>query len=147
MWLNGAERTTIPAPEWRQRVAMVPATAGWWAPDVRGHMGDSGAEMQRLLSAVGLPDALDWEVSRLSSGERQRLALVRALARGPDMLLLDEPTAALDPESVVRVEAVLRDCLANGLPVVLVSHDPDQIARLCDGWHRLERGKIVETSA
>jgi ABC-type lipoprotein export system ATPase subunit len=75
-------------------------------------------------------DAVEGDVARLSTGERQRLALVRALVLDPPVLLLDEPTGPLDPESVRRVEAVLAERLAAGVAIILVSHDPAQGVRL-----------------
>ena len=70
-----------------------------------------------------------WSVSRLSSGEKQRLAVLRALAHGPQALLLDEPTANLDADSTARVERFLTQAIrAHGWPVLWVAHDLAQIA-------------------
>jgi ABC-type phosphate transport system ATPase subunit len=86
---------------------------------------------QRLGARLGLTDGLlDGQVLRLSSGERQRLALIRALALDPCVLLLDEPTGALDAESTALVEAELRARLAQGTSILLVTHSPEQAARL-----------------
>jgi ABC-type multidrug transport system ATPase subunit len=84
-----------------------------------------------LLPAVCLaPALLDAPVARLSSGERQRLALLRAVLQRPRFLLLDEPTAALDPHSRDQVEALLQRLKGEGMGLLLVSHDPAQAARL-----------------
>ncbi len=84
-----------------------------------------------VLSDFGLdPACLDWTVARLSTGEKQRLALVRALLAEPDVLLLDEPTSALDGEATAAVETVLKNKLAARATVVIVTHDGDQAMRL-----------------
>lgn len=128
--LAGTDRATLPAPEWRRRVAYVAADSGWWAPTVADHMTGPAERLAALLTAVGLPEAGGWPVARLSSGERQRLALVRALTRRPEVLLLDEPTANLDAAATESVEALVRQALAEGCGVLLASHDRDQVRRL-----------------
>ncbi len=131
-WLDGQPRAAMRAPEWRARVIYCAAESGWWDPGVGAHfpLGHRVAAAA-LAGRLGLTaDLLTTEVARLSSGERQRLALIRALVRRPAALLLDEPTGALDPASVARVEAVLTERLAAGLVLVLATHDPGQPARL-----------------
>ncbi|MGC1301551.1 MAG: ABC transporter ATP-binding protein, partial [Caulobacteraceae bacterium] len=83
------------------------------------------------------------EVARLSTGERQRLALVRALVLDPPLLLLDEPTGALDQDSTHKVEVVLRDLLGTGGMVVLVTHDPALGERLATARYRMIDRKLV----
>ena len=96
-----------------------------------------------LADRFGLkPELLDGLVARLSTGEKQRLALIRALVRNSPCLLLDEPTGALDAESVVRVEVELRARLDKGLILILVTHDPAQAQRLGDVHQRLEGGRL-----
>src|SRR5439155_827617 len=77
--------------------------------------------IDQTMAALGLaPTLLDTEIERLSTGERQRMALVRSLARQPRVLLLDEPTAALDPESVARTETLLKELLADGVGILFM---------------------------
>ena len=92
------------------------------------------------LDARSAAEAMGWEVTRLSTGEGQRLSLVRALVQSPRVLLLDEPTAALDPEAAAAVEALLHERLANGLILVFVSHDRAQARRLARRCLRFDKG-------
>ena len=124
-------RSKTPAPQWRRAVVYVPAESGWWSDRVGDHMQQHKSDAA-ILSGLELdPDCLDWAVARLSTGEKQRLALARALLTGPDVLLLDEPTSALDGEATAAVEAVLKEQLADGvITIVIVTHDADQAQRL-----------------
>lgn len=130
--LDGIDREAVPAPTWRRWVTYLAAEAGWWAETVAEHFSaDAASRLAPEREALRLPPAVfGWPVARLSTGERQRLALLRALAGHPRVLLLDEPTASLDPDSVRGAEAVIEARRAAGLIVVLVSHDPAQVARL-----------------
>jgi putative ABC transport system ATP-binding protein len=98
-----------------------------------------------LLSRAGLDVDLDRTTADLSGGEAQRLCLARALAVGPEVLLLDEPTSALDTLAAQSVERVVRSLVAEGLSAVLVSHDLRQARRLADDVVVLEHGRVVET--
>jgi putative ABC transport system ATP-binding protein len=80
----------------------------------------------------------------LSGGEQQRLALARALAVEPDVLLLDEPTSALDERAAQAVDAVIRSLVADGMTVVLVSHDLDRVLGVADHVLVLDQGRLVE---
>jgi ABC-type sulfate/molybdate transport systems ATPase subunit len=93
---------------------------------------------------MSLPaDVLDWPVARLSTGERQRLALARALVRVPRALLLDEPTGALDEEARALVEAILRRQLEAGTPILMVTHDQSQAERLAARIVRVANGRLA----
>jgi len=145
--LNGTARGAIPAPEWRRRVVYVAAESGWWAGDVGAHFADPSAAGD-LLSELALPpDALSWPVARLSTGERQRLALARAFELEPRVLLLDEPTSGLDPESASKVEDLLRRRLAQGALIVLVTHDREQAKRIAGRRLRMEHGRLRPDSS
>lgn len=137
----------MPAPAWRQRVAYVPAESGWWQDIVRPHFLPD-TDFAALLPQVGLrAECADWPVSRLSTGERQRLALLRALRPAVRVLLLDEPTSGLDTRSVEQVEALLREQLARGTSIVLVTHSPEQAARLASRHFHLQDGRLHPASA
>lgn len=100
-------------------------------------------EARDLLRRVALDVALDRTTRDLSGGEAQRLCLARALAVGPEVLLLDEPTSALDRASAEAVEDVVEGLVADGLTVVLVSHDARQSERLAQHVVRLDHGRVV----
>lgn len=139
-------RDAVAAPEWRRTVALLPAESGWWAADVAAHFHDPQAVVP-LLQQVGLArEAITWQVARLSTGERHRLALLRALEQGPDVLLLDEPTTMLDVGSTELVEALLKARMARGLSIVMVTHDPAQPARIAGRVMWLADGRLSRTA-
>ncbi|MBL4872860.1 MAG: ATP-binding cassette domain-containing protein [Rhodobacteraceae bacterium] len=136
-------RAETPAPEWRKHVALLPSETGWWMDNVGDHF-LRPTKIAEHLPEIGLsPDAMSWDVSRLSSGERHRLGLLRCLEKLPNVLLLDEPTAALDTETTTQVEALLHSLMEKGITILLVTHDVDQPARLgCKTMH-IENGQVV----
>lgn len=142
--LDGVPYTGLAASTWRRRVGLLPPESAWWNDQVGTHF---SAVDEGLLAAVGLgPEVTNWSVARLSSGERQRLALVRLLCNQPDVLLLDEPTANLDPQNVDRVEALVAGLQKDRSTAVLwVSHDPAQIDRIASRELRLRDGRMTES--
>lgn len=84
---------------------------------------DAEAKAQKLLEKVGLGDKSGQYPSRLSGGQKQRVAIVRALAMNPDVMLFDEPTSALDPEMVGEVLALMKELAAEGMTMVVVTHE------------------------
>jgi ABC-type iron transport system FetAB ATPase subunit len=130
VYLEGVERREISGPEWRRRVRYASAEPGWWGSSAREHF-PATAKLDRLLPAVGLEAALlDRPIFELSTGERQRLGLVRAIADEPRVLLLDEPTSALDAQAAALAEELIKFQILAGRLVILVSHNPQQITRL-----------------
>lgn len=126
-----------------QRPTMLAATVG---DEVRVAAPDlSDAEVRGLLACVSLSALpLDRTTANLSGGEQQRLALARWLAVHPDVLLLDEPTSSLDEAAAQAVDEVVRSLVAEGLTVVLVSHDLERVVDLADNVLVLEDGRLVE---
>ena len=141
--LDGALCSAMPAPAWRRMVTYVAADAGWWDDRVAAHFAPD-IDLAALLPRVGIPpDAVAWPIARLSTGERQRLALLRALRPANRVLLLDEPTSGLDRASSELVEALLRERLAAGTAILIVTHDPDQAARVASRHLEVRDGKLV----
>ena len=144
VWLNGRERASLPAPAWRRQASYVSAESGWWADVVIEHFAASRrSEVAALAARLGLrADVLDAPIAQLSTGEKQRLSLIRALLPSPPVLLLDEPTGPLDEQSVTRVEALLHERMATGTSILLVTHDPNQAERLGSQHYRMVAGRL-----
>lgn len=104
------------------------------------------ARADELLDLVGLKGRGERPARRMSGGEQQRLALARALARDPDILFLDEPTASLDPAAIKALEDIIHDIAARGIKVVMSTHNLGEARRLAGEIVLLHRGRIVETS-
>jgi tungstate transport system ATP-binding protein len=97
-----------------------------------------------VLERVGLSDLAHRPARKLSGGEQQRLALARALARDPEILLLDEPTASLDPAATRAVEEIVRMAAQSGIKIVMASHDLGQVRRLAGDVIFMVRGALCE---
>jgi ABC-type iron transport system FetAB ATPase subunit len=142
--LDGIHRSTLPAPQWRRHVCYLPTDSGWWTDVVGDHFSEPDHALD-LLKRLGLPsDILTWPVSRLSTGEKQRLALTRVLLLAPDIMLLDEPTSGLDPDSTRVVEEMLLQRAENGAAILFVTHDPGQTERLATRKLALINGGLVD---
>lgn len=163
VWLGSEARSAMSAPVWRRRVGLLPAESHWWGETVGDHFpgpaasaavgaaagparSDRGNRLDRLLADLGFePDVRGWSVARLSTGERQRLALVRLLAQGPEALLLDEATANLDPQNRERVELAVTAYRADrGAAVLWASHDPEQRDRLAGRQLGIRDGRLAQ---
>lgn len=102
------------------------------------------ARMEDALQRVGLLQLASRPARRLSGGEQQRVALARALAREPELLLLDEPTASLDPAATRAVEEIILMAAQSGIKIVMASHDLGQVRRLAGDVLFLVRGRLCE---
>ena len=140
--LDGAPRSGMRGWQWRRQVTYCQAEAGWWDDRVARHFADRTLATELLLRLGLAPEKMDALVQELSTGERQRAALARALAQAPRALLLDEPTAALDPEATARVEAELRSYLEGGAAILMVTHNPEQARRMGRRGWSMEQGKL-----
>src|SRR6056297_43760 len=108
--------------------------------------GKDRARCGALLAHVGLSHKAAQPARLLSGGEAQRLALARALATDPQVLLLDEPTASLDPASVLAIEGIVDAARGRGVKIVFVTHDVGQARRMADDVVFLHRGRVAEHS-
>jgi putative ABC transport system ATP-binding protein len=144
VWLDGQERASLPPPEWRKRAVFVSAESGWWADTVIQHFSTyDRADITLHAAQLGLrADLLDAPLLQLSTGEKQRFSLLRALLLNPAVLLLDEPTGPLDEESVLQVEALLHDRMTKGTSIVLVTHNPNQAERLGHQRYHMQAGRL-----
>lgn len=107
---------------------------------------ERNARAEELLDLVGLKGRGERPARRMSGGEQQRLALARALAKDPDILFLDEPTASLDPAAIKALEDLIHDIAARGIKVVMSTHNLGEARRLAGEIVLLHRGRVVETS-
>ena len=99
-----------------------------------------------LLRKVGIPEKVDSYPSQLSGGQQQRVAIARALAMQPKIMLFDEPTSALDPEMIKEVLDVMLDLAAEGMTMVVVSHEMGFVRAAADRVVFMDDGRIVETT-
>jgi putative ABC transport system ATP-binding protein len=147
IFLDNQRQADMAAPEWRSRVAYFAAESQWWSDTVNDHFNTEDKHtLQNLLQQAGFtPESLQWSVHRLSSGEKQRLAIVRQLLHKPQVLLLDEPTASLDPENRQCIEQLLFDYQQQQRASLLwVSHDAAQLQRIAQRQFRIEAGTLLE---
>ena len=142
--LDGVPRHAMSGPEWRRRVTYVASDSGWWSERVGDHF-DPWSAVSADASRLGLPTDCDhWRVDRLSTGERQRLAVLRALAQRPRVLLLDEPTSGLDEALTLSAERLVRDRLADGAAALWVTHDAAQARRVATRSLAIADGRLAE---
>lgn len=99
---------------------------------------------KKLLDRVGLLDKMDVYPAQLSGGQSQRIAIVRALAMDPEVLLFDEPTSALDPEMVGEVLSVMKDLANDGMTMVVVTHEMGFAREVGDRIIFMDEGTVVE---
>lgn len=135
----------------RSRMGVLPESAGLFErltveQNLRLFAGLHGLgpeSVARALAATGVAHLSGRRVGALSKGERQRVALARALLHEPELLILDEPTAGLDPAAAAAFHRLIRELRALGLTLVLASHDMAEVEALCDRVAILDRGRLV----
>jgi putative ABC transport system ATP-binding protein len=155
--LDGRDARELASTAYRKRVAFLAQQPAMFAGTVRENL-DAGPSLRgrtlndaralELVRAVALDESfLQREARSLSGGEKQRVALARALANEPEVLLLDEPTAALDPVAGELIVALVRQLAKGGLSVVMVTHVAAHAAALGGTRYRCERGRILPEAA
>ncbi|MBN2809280.1 MAG: ABC transporter ATP-binding protein [Deltaproteobacteria bacterium] len=145
--LDGRSSQSWSGPEWRRRVALLPAESQWWHDKVGEHFNRSPVNRSSAsarLAVLGFEaQVMNWSIARLSSGEKQRLAILRLLQNQPTVLLLDEPTANLDPLNTQRVEKLFLDYQQqHAAAMVWVTHDLAQGLRLGGRHFQIENGQL-----
>ena len=155
--LGGVDVRTLPPEQYRTRVSFLAQQPAMFPGSVADNLG-AGPKLRgdalpdsraaQLIAAVGLqPQTISREARTLSGGEKQRVALARALANDPEILLLDEPTASLDPEAGERIVLLVRDLCRQGLSVVLVTHVAAHAALLGGSLYRCEAGRLARVGS
>lgn len=122
----------------RENVVMAPKMLKGLSNDAA----DALAEEQ--LDKVGMLDRIDYYPSRLSGGQKQRVAIARALAMKPKLMLFDEATSALDPELVDEVNMVMKKLAEEHMTMIIVTHEMDFAASVCDRVLFMDQGVVVE---
>ena len=119
------------------------------APVLLGKMTQEQADQraQELLARVGLPDKADAYPAQLSGGQQQRIAIARALAMNPDVMLFDEPTSALDPEMVGEVLAIMKELADDGMTMVVVTHEMGFAREVATRVLFMDEGQVMEENS
>ncbi len=139
--LNALNQQKIAAHLWRKKVALLSAETSWWFDSVGEHF--SNLNETDLIALGFTKDSLQWSVARLSSGEKQRLGLLRLLQNEPSVLLLDEPTANLDKHNTKTFENfVVQYLKKQSACAIWVGHDAQQLQRICHKKYFLENGEL-----
>lgn len=132
--------------QWRRLIALIPAESQWWRESVAEHFAEDVPQqlLHTYMVELGFEvDILSWKIERLSTGERQRLALARALVLNPAVLLLDEPCSALDSQSTERVEKLLLTYKEkSSAALVWVSHDDEQLQRVASCCYQVHHDSL-----
>ncbi len=114
--------------------------------DIRGIRGQQQKpRIEKALALVGMSGYENRKATELSGGEARRVALARALALEPEVLLLDEPGSALEHEMIPVLEEVIKSCRDSGTTVILSTHDPEQPVRLGAELLRLDQGRLLDS--
>jgi len=118
---------------------------GFWKSFLRRFPKKDVNEAFRLLDRVGLLEMADKRADELSGGQRQRVGICRALIQDPDLLLVDEPTASLDPDIGDFVRSYIQEYKKkNEVTILLASHNMDEVERLCDSIIMMKKGRIID---
>jgi iron complex transport system ATP-binding protein len=146
--IDGGDPDALAPDARRRRLAYLPATRDVaWPVTARDLVALGGGAFEAAAPELGLEPLADRRMDRLSTGERSRVLLARALAPRPRLLLLDEPAANLDPAWQLRLMAILREAVGRGQAVVAAFHDLDLAARCADRMLVMDGGRIAADGA
>ena len=144
VWLGEWQREQMRASDWRKMVGLLPAESFWWCNQVGPHFPALTEQQLGWFQSLGFDkQVLDWEVARCSSGERQRLALLRLLCHGPKALLLDEPTANLDSKTGLELLNVMRTLNTEFEMTFIFSTHDEKIMKMATRLVSLVDGQIA----
>jgi len=143
--LHNELQNNLPAPQWRSQIGYLISETVFWADRVEEHFDNLQSPfILRAIDALKIEPLFPQIVTKLSSGEKQRIALLRLLANQPKALLLDEPTSHLDSESRVAAESLITEYQqAHNCPLLLVSHNREQCERMTQ-QHYVMEGKTLQ---
>jgi len=145
--LHDKSQDTLPAPQWRSQIGYLISETVFWADTVEEHFSDLQSPfLQEAIDTLKIESLLPQMVTKLSSGEKQRIALLRLLANQPKALLLDEPTSHLDNESREAAESlIMKYQQTHDCPLILVSHNLMQCKRMAQ-QHYVMKGKSLQVA-
>ena len=152
VFLDGKPSDRFQPPQWHKEVGLLCAKPLWWHDTVGEHFtlaNDPQMEhcLSQWLSQLNLVnDIMSWPIQRLSTGEQQRLALLRLLMNQPKVLLLDEPSASLDEKNTDRVEVLIKQYQRERQTAILwITHDIKQAQHIADHIYNLEQNSLTLT--